>query len=604
MKKTVVGFLFALFLSVAAFAQSVQEGVNHLYAQRYQSARSTFQKLLSANPNNIEANYWLGQTLLAEKKVAEARDVYQKALTASNNAPLLLAGMGGVNLYEGKKAEALQQFETAINASKGRKGNDPAVLNAVGRAIVEAYSNTKEKYGDIDYAIAKLTEATQLAPNNPDAFLNLGNAYRAKTGHGGQAVLNYMKAKQLNPSFAPASYRMALLYKTQVKEQYPDQWGNVLENLNNAVAADPKFAPAYFELYYYYLLSKRDFATADTYAQKYTGSADPGVQNDYIIAQTNWLQGKFTEAANTLKNILAQTNNNPPITKVFRLMAHTQLSLKDTASACEYINQFFAKANQDDINAADWILHAQSCGRGNPDIMRADIMKAIELDTVVSEKVTTLRDFAAQARKDQQRLLEAELGLMAFKLEEGKGNPIRLITDIAIPYYFGGTGIKSYEEAKVIFLKADSAARAYAALAPDSIYGWQWSARPLNAIDTNLEQGLPIPSYEKVLEVAGRDKVKYKSQGISAAQALAIYHYNVKNDMNAALSYAEKGLEFDPDHANLTQIRDAAKKALTPRQNQPRQSTPSKTGTKNSTSTNAAKTDAKTKTTTAPKKKQ
>lgn len=592
--KKVVGFLFALFMSASAFAQSVQEGVNHLYAQRYQSARNAFQKLLSANPNNIEANYWLGQTLLAEKKIAEARDVYQKALTASNNAPLLLAGMGGVNLYEGKKAEALQQFETAINASKGRKGNDPNILNAVGRAIVVAYSNTKEKHGDIDYAIARLTEATQLAPNNPDVFLNLGNAYRAKTGQGGQAVLNYMKAKQLNPSFAPASYRMALLYKTQVKEQYPDQWGTVLENLNNAVAADPNFAPAYFELYYYYLLSKRDFATADMYAKKYTSSTDPGIQNEYIKAQTDWLQGKFTETANTLKNILTQTNNNPSITKVFRLMAHTQMSLKDTTAACEYINQYFAKANDDEIIAADWIVHAQSCGRGNLDVMRADILKAIELDTLPSEKISTLRDFAAQARKEQQRLLEAELGLMAFKLEEGKGNPIRLITDISVPYYFGATGIQSFDERKVFLLKSDSAAKAYAAIAPDSIYGWQWSARALNAIDTNLEQGLPIPSYDKALEVSARDKDRFKAQGISAAQALAIYYYNVKNDMNMTLSYAEKGLEFDPNHANLKQIADAARKVLTPKQNQHRQNTPQKTGTKNSTSSNAAKTKTKT----------
>lgn len=589
MKKTVTGFLFALFLSVTAFAQSVQEGVNHLYAQRYQSARNAFQKLLSSNPNNIEANYWLGQSLLAEKKVAEARNLYQKAIAASNNAPLLLAGMGGVNLYEGKKAEALQQFETAINASKGRKGNDPNILNAVGRAIVKAYSNTKDKNGDIDYAIAKLTEATQLAPNNPDIFLNLGNAYRAKTGLGGQAVLNYMKAKQLNPSFAPASYRMAMLYKTQVKAQYPDQWGTVLENLNNAVAADPTFAPAYFELYYYYLLSKRDFAAAETYANKFVGNSDASVENDYIKAQTLWIQNKFPETMSIINNVLTQTNNNPK-PRVWRLKAHTEMSLKDTTAACASINKFFEVATEDDLVAPDYILHALSCGRGNPDIIRADVMKAIALDTVVSEKISTLRDFAKDARTSQQRLLEAELGLMAFKLEEGQGNPIRLITDISVPYYFAGTGMKSYDEAKVVFLKSDSAAKAYAAIAPDSIYGWQWSARALNAIDTSLEQGLPIPSYEKVLEVANKDKVRFRVQGISAAQVLAIYNYNVKNDMNAALTYAEKGLEFDPNHANLTQIRDAAKKTLNPKQTTPPKTPSKKTSNqKSSTSNNLAR---------------
>lgn len=586
MKKTLTGLFFVVFLSVASFAQSIQEGVNHLYAQRYQSAKNTFQKLLSANPNNTEANYWLGQTYLAEKKINEARDLYQKAITASNNAPLLLVGMGEVDLYEGKKAEALQMFETAINATKNKKGNDPNILNAVGRANVDAYMNTKDKAGDLDYAISKLNEASQLAPNNPDIFLNLGNAYRAKTGHGGQAILNYMKAKQLNPSFAVAPYRAALLYKTQVKAQYPDQWGNVLENLNNAIAADPTFAPAYFELYYYYLLSKRDFATAETYANKYVSNSDPSVENDYIKAQTLWLQGKFSETANILNNIIAQTNNNPK-PRVYRLMAHTQMSLKDTTAACNSINQFFTKANEDEIVAADWIVHAQSCGRNNPEMIRSDVAKAIEQDTVISGKIETLRMFADEAKKDQQRLLEAELRLMAYQLEGTEANPIRLITDIAVPYYFGGA-----------YSKADSAALAYAAIAPDSIYGWQWSARARNAIDTNLEQGLPIPSYEKVLEVAGKDKERFKNQGVAAAQSLAVYYYNVKNDMNQAINYANKGLEFDPANTYLNEIKKAAETALKPKQNPPKQTTSPKGSTKKSTSSNAAKTKTKAKATT------
>src|SRR5678810_1449988 len=45
-------------------AQSLQEGINHLYADRFKNAEQTFQKLLAANPNNADATYWLGQTYL------------------------------------------------------------------------------------------------------------------------------------------------------------------------------------------------------------------------------------------------------------------------------------------------------------------------------------------------------------------------------------------------------------------------------------------------------------------------------------------------------------------------------------------------------------
>ena len=89
MKKISIAFLAAALIVVTGVrAQTVADGVSDLYAGRVQGAKSTFEKLLAANPNNIEANYWLGQTYLEMKDVAGARNVYSKALMASANAPL------------------------------------------------------------------------------------------------------------------------------------------------------------------------------------------------------------------------------------------------------------------------------------------------------------------------------------------------------------------------------------------------------------------------------------------------------------------------------------------------------------------------------------
>ena len=110
MKKPAIVLFFAAFLSLSALAQTVQDGIYHLYAQRFQSARSAFEKLLAANPNNIEATYWLGQTHIAQKNVAAARQVFEKALVANGNAPLLLVGMGQVELMEGKAGEGVSCY--------------------------------------------------------------------------------------------------------------------------------------------------------------------------------------------------------------------------------------------------------------------------------------------------------------------------------------------------------------------------------------------------------------------------------------------------------------------------------------------------------------
>src|ERR1035438_7623543 len=102
------------------FAQSVEQGRKFLYYERFKSAKETFEKVLASNPNNIDAVYWLGQTLLTAPASSDIRDtvaaktLYQKALQTNGSAPLLLAGIGNIELREGKTADAKQQFETAI----------------------------------------------------------------------------------------------------------------------------------------------------------------------------------------------------------------------------------------------------------------------------------------------------------------------------------------------------------------------------------------------------------------------------------------------------------------------------------------------------------
>ena len=152
MKRVLSLLVTVVVLGNALYAQSVDDGRKFLYYERYKSAKETFEKILASNPNDINAIYWLGQTLLDSKDSVAAKDLYQKSLASNGNAPLLLVGMGQIMLMEGKKDEARQQFETAINLTKGK---DVDVLNAIGNA------NVKARLGDAAYAIEKLNLATQ-----------------------------------------------------------------------------------------------------------------------------------------------------------------------------------------------------------------------------------------------------------------------------------------------------------------------------------------------------------------------------------------------------------------------------------------------------------
>ncbi|MFN2457785.1 MAG: tetratricopeptide repeat protein [Chitinophagaceae bacterium] len=542
MKKLAIVLFFAFFTTFG-FAQSVQEGVNHLYAERLQSAKITFEKLLASNPNNIEATYWLGQTHISNDDVAAARALYQKALTTSNNAPLLRAGMGHVLLLENKANESRQEFEAAITASRGRKGDDPVILNAIGRANVNAY-NEKDKRGDLNYAIAKLQQAAQAAPNNPDVFMNLGNAYRKKH-EGGQAATNYIKASQLNTSSALPYYRLAMLYKTQ------RNWDIVNANLEKAIQADPKFAPAYLQQYEYNLLYKKDFNTANTIASQYIANADKSPQNDYLRAQTLFLQKNYNEAISLGKNILNQSGDKAR-PSVYRLLAYSHLEKGDTVGARMYVDQFFAKVkDEDDIVPMDYLLQADVYFKDNPDIVKTAIYQGVRTDTVLYNQVNFLNEVIDRAKKSGQKLVEAEARLISYQIRGKQVNPAELF-QVGLPFYQAGQ-----------YQRADSIFKAYSAALPDSVYGYYWSGNSLAAIDTTMTQGLALPAYQKALELAERDKTRasYRSIGTSTAGYLAGYHNNIKGDRATAITYLQRGLGFDLANASLQSSLNALQKS-------------------------------------------
>jgi tetratricopeptide (TPR) repeat protein len=520
MKKSAI-FLFSTLLTVSAFAQSVQEGIYHLYAERDASAKAVFDKMLASNPNNLEAVYWLGQTLLQQDDVASARALYEKTLASNGNAPLILVGMGHVELLEGKTAEARQRFESAISLSRGKKGDDPNVLNAIGRANVDA------KGGDINYAIEKLTAASAAAPNNTDILLNLGNAYRKKL-EGGQAIQAYTKATQINPKFALGFYRMARLYETQ------RNWDIYQDNLNKAIQADPKFAPAYLQLYYYNLLYAKDNTKAQGFADQYIANADPSVNNDYLKAQTFFVQKNYDEAINIGKNIVAQAGEktNP---RVYRMLSYASLEKGDTAGARTYVDQFFAKAKEDELVGNDYTLKADIYAKEDPSQIVPLYVAAAKMDSVYANQVKFIQEGIAKFEAAGKKEFVGELKLALYQLDPTP-NPASLVS-IGIDFYRGGQ-----------YQRADSLFQIYAKAQPDSIYGHLWSARALGRIDTTMEQGLAMPHYEQLLRIAETDKVRFKTYGSEAAINLAGYNVNVLKDKEKGIAYLQKALEFDPEN--------------------------------------------------------
>jgi tetratricopeptide (TPR) repeat protein len=526
--KKISSFLIAGLLMITAIrAQSIQDGINDLYAERYQSAKAKFEKLLATNPNNIEAAYWLGQTYIGLDNIPAARDVYAKALASSANAPLIIVGMGEVELNENKLNEAKQHFESAITLTRGKKGDDPVILNAVGRAIVNTY-NEKDKKGDINYALEKLELASTREANNPEIFLNLGNAYRkAKPGEGGgKAYENYKKALAINPNFAPPYLRLAKLFESQ------RNWELYEQNLNEAIAHDPKFAPAYYELSYY-KMSRRDMAAAETYAQKFKENSDPDPQNAYLEASIKWGAKNFDQAIAMAKDIINKSGKDAK-GRVYKLIADAMVQKGDTANAKPYIDEYFTRAKPDEISALDYKLKADiySAIPGQEAVVFASYTEGVKVDTVVDNKVELLKQGALFFKNKGQRDKEGDL--LALLLQVKPNPTINDMFDAGRAYYFGG----AYPQSRDVFVK-------FIEKYPNEVYGYEWALNNSKIIDSTKQDSIAVPDAIKLEQFAEKDTAKYKKQYISATSYLALYYANKAGDKSKAIDYLKKWQTVD-----------------------------------------------------------
>jgi hypothetical protein len=352
----------------------------------------------------------------------------------------------------------------------------------------------------------------------------------------------------------------------------------VNENLDKAISLDPKFAPVYSDLYDYHFIVTRDFTKAEEFANKYISNADPSLENDRMKADIFYVQKKYDDAINAGKGIIQRGGDKTP-PRVYKLVAYSYVEKGDSVSARPYVDQYFAKEDPEEIIGFDYILKADAYASADPNAVFKSYQIAVQRDSVLSNQIKFLNAGIDRFRKANHKIYEADLRLLSFNLRKAAGSstsPNELIGGVVIPYYQG----KAYQ-------KSDSIAKMYIGLAPDSIYGYIWSARSLGMMDTTMENGLAVDAYNRYLDAASKDKIRYKSNGIEAAGYLAGYYNNIKKDKTNAIAYLKRGLEFDPTNASFQKNIEILSRTQG-------NTTPTRTQTQTSTSSNSAK-DGETK---------
>lgn len=537
MKKIGVMLTFFLISANMLFAQSIDEGKKFLNYDRWESAAKVFNDLLTANPNNIEAAYWLGQTYLQNPDFTDtmaAKALYQKTLQANPDAALLIVGMGEVELFEGNLADARNRFETAINMSKKKDVED--ILVAVGRANINA------KSGSTGYAIDKLQMAAERDKKNRNAAIPmaLGDAYR-KMIDGANATVSYQNAIAIDPKNARPYFMIGRIYETQGFGQEPIY----MKYYNEAIAADPNYAPVFYWLYTYYY--NRDVNKAREYLDQYVKVADQDSKNCHAEASLLYVSKLYEEAIQKASACITTAPGAKPFPALYALKAYSYDKLGDTAKSREFFEEFFEKVNPEQIGPNDYATYAGVLLKTPGNTIKAEsyIEKAIELDTVPANKLNYVRD-VAKSLYDQMRFGAA--GYWYKKILE--------LTPDYSPVDLYWAGYSEYRDSN--YVSADSVFQLYQKKYPEDLYGWYLGALSKVGIDT-AQTGLARPEFEKIIAIGDtiEDKQSIKDKLIPAYRFMLAYYYNIEKNTPKALEFNEKILVLEPEDATALELKAA-----------------------------------------------
>ena len=539
MKTTILLPVALLFLfPMIAVAQSIQEGKQLLYYEKFVSAKAHFEKMLAKQPGNTEAAYWLGQTHLLnddENGHNAAKQVYEQALSANPNDPLLIAGKGHLLLADGKKSEARLAFETALNLSQSK---NTAVLNAV------AVANSKEKLGDLSFAIAQFEAATKLkGMKDPDIWCNLGDAYR-KNFDGSSAQQAYKAALDLQPKYARALLRTGEIFLTYGRgyESIYMKW------FDDALAKDPNYAPVYKRLYKYYY--DVDVIKSGEYLDKYLvmmGADEPNAC--YYKTSMTYVQGNFDETLTRADACIAAAGANP-FPKLFGLKAYAYARKGDSTQAVKAFEMYFAKSEKDKLQPGDYGTYIENVLKvGGADALVTQLVnEGLESDSTESGKAIILGKVINYYAAKQQY---PELASWYAKLVEVKKSPKKL--DVYNMAY-------TYSKAGNLQAAADGWDK-YTRYFPEEMMGYDMKAKTLWNIDTTMEQGLANAAFEQVITIGEKmwatDSVKVKSNLLRAYKYFIAYSYNIEKNKEKAILYCDKVLSKDPTDAEALANREA-----------------------------------------------
>lgn len=550
--KKVLTVSAALLLFTVAKAQNIDEAKKQMYYQRYGSATTTLHNILQKEPSNANAWFLLTDAYAQQDNINKLKDSLALAPAAIADEPYLQVAKGYLLLQQNNKDAAKKLFDAALDKTKEK---DAGILSAVAKAHIDA------KTGDANYAIELLDKAAKRDKRNQEIYTLKGNAYR-KLDNGTEAFKAYQQALEQDKNYTAALHQMGNIFVTQ---KNPEMY---LKYFNDALAADPEFAPAYYSLYVHNYVT--DPAKAMDFFNKYVSKSDPSAKNEYLHTDLLYLTKQHDAAIAKAQQLLQKEGAEP---RLYKLIAYSKLDQKDTAAAMDFMQRYFHYAPDSNYVVKDFetmgLLYASTPGK--MDSAAKFYEKAASMQT---DSVALYAYYKRLAGLYEDKKNYAGQAQWLGKFYEGNKDASNIdLFNWGIAHYRA----QQWQDADSVFGK-------YIQKYPEQTFGYYWRARSNAAVDSAIEKGTAIPHYLKLVEVAEKnfEDANNKKWLVEAYGYLAMYKANTEKDYASAIDYFKKLKTVDPNNKDVDKYISILEKS---------QAAASGTSAKSSASTSTSKND-------------
>lgn len=524
-----------IFLIGKSYGQELSSAIKLSMSERYEDANEAYKTIIKSQPTNGDAYFYYGENILKshqadpysatlDEACASAQDIFNQGLTADSTDKLNDIGLGLVVLLKSGDTIAADKFfvKAEVFPKNKKKYSDHHILLLIKLGSYQVYGKTPR----LKKAIAFLEKAKEIQPNNPNICNALGDVYMSQND-ASNAISNYNRALFLDPSNPVYQVKIGNIY---MGARNLTEARNLFEE---AQKLDSTYAPLYKGLGTMYSMSGF-YKLAESNFKKFLDLSGNNTPAMISYANSLFRSRNYDESLNVIENILKVDSSR---NYLYRLAAYSAFDKKpaDYAKALKYIETFFKNSTQDKIILKDYLNFGNVLLKLRQDSLQIDkglkmLIKAYKMDTSNEELYSLIASTAYSLKH-----FKIAAQVLTDKIANGKATPNDYFT----------LGKIYYQQQQ--FGKADTIFTGLTHIDSTNVQAYLWCANSDYGLDPDSKLGLAKPKYEKVIEKASSDTVKYAKELFAAYDFLgSCYMTNKPFDLDKATKYYQKIITLDP----------------------------------------------------------